>query len=81
MAMYNDGTKAFDHQRYKKCAFSFWNLCVKEWNLHFFFLSDGVAQQIAGCQRDFRNKPFPVRAKIEYYKNVLTVSKSSFTVF
>ena len=35
--------------------------------------SDGVAQQIAGCQRDFRNKPFPVRAKIEYYKNVLTI--------
>nr|WBW70088.1 venom protein [Lampona murina] len=49
MAMYNDGSKAFDHQ------------------------SDGVAQQIAGCQRDFRNKPFPVRAKIEYYKNVLTI--------
>lgn len=49
MAMYNDGTKAFDHQ------------------------SDGVSQQIAGCQRDFRNKPFPVRAKIEYYKNVLTI--------
>ncbi|XP_035229914.1 protein ERGIC-53-like [Stegodyphus dumicola] len=49
MAMYNDGTKAFDHQ------------------------SDGMQQQIAGCQRDFRNKPFPVRAKIEYYKNVLTI--------
>ncbi|GIY01519.1 protein ERGIC-53 [Caerostris extrusa] len=48
MAMYNDGTKAFDQ-------------------------SDGVAQQLAGCQRDFRNKPFPVRAKIEYYKNVLTI--------
>lgn len=35
--------------------------------------SDGSAQQIGGCLRDFRNKPFPVRAKIEYYKNVLTV--------
>ncbi|KAK8780566.1 hypothetical protein V5799_018093, partial [Amblyomma americanum] len=35
--------------------------------------SDGVNQQLGGCQRDFRNKPFPVRAKIEYYQNVLTV--------
>ena len=35
--------------------------------------NDGSTQQLAGCLRDFRNKPFPVRAKIEYYKNVLTV--------
>ena len=35
--------------------------------------SDGINQQIAGCLRDFRNKPFPTRAKIEYYKNVLTI--------
>ncbi|KAK7084206.1 hypothetical protein SK128_027013, partial [Halocaridina rubra] len=34
---------------------------------------DGVSQQLGGCLRDFRNKPFPVRARIEYYKNVLTV--------
>ncbi|CAG2103244.1 unnamed protein product [Medioppia subpectinata] len=35
--------------------------------------SDGINQQLAGCLRDFRNKPFPVRAKIEYYRNVLSV--------
>lgn len=35
--------------------------------------NDGVTQQLAGCLRDFRNKPFPVRAKIEYYKNTLTI--------
>ena len=35
--------------------------------------SDGINQQLQGCLRDFRNKPFPARAKIEYYKNVLTV--------
>jgi mannose-binding lectin 1 len=35
--------------------------------------TDGSNQQLAGCLRDFRNKPFPVRAKIEYYRNVLTV--------
>ena len=35
--------------------------------------SDGSQQQIAGCLRDFRNKPFPVRARIEYYNNILTV--------
>lgn len=36
--------------------------------------TDGINQQMQGCLRDFRNKPFPVRAKIEYFKNVLTVS-------
>ncbi|XP_069942817.1 protein ERGIC-53 isoform X1 [Cherax quadricarinatus] len=34
---------------------------------------DGLSQQLGGCLRDFRNKPFPVRAKVEYYKNILTV--------
>lgn len=41
--------------------FSFWN-------------SDGSTQQLAGCLRDFRNKPFATRARIEYYMNSLTVS-------
>lgn len=36
--------------------------------------SDGRHQQLGGCLRDFRNKPFPVRAKIEYIQNVLTIS-------
>ncbi|KAF4528690.1 hypothetical protein B566_EDAN015502 [Ephemera danica] len=36
--------------------------------------NDGSTQLLAGCLRDFRNKPFPTRAKIEYYQNVLTVS-------
>ena len=36
--------------------------------------ADGSTQQLAGCLRDFRNKPFPVKAKVEYYKNILTVS-------
>jgi len=35
--------------------------------------NDGSTQQLAGCLRDFRNKPFPVRVKIHYFKNVLTV--------
>ena len=35
---------------------------------------DGSTQQLAGCLRDFRNKPFPVKARIEYYRNVLTVT-------
>ncbi|KAL0268079.1 UNVERIFIED_CONTAM: hypothetical protein PYX00_010151 [Menopon gallinae] len=35
--------------------------------------NDGNSQALAGCLRDFRNKPFPTRAKIEYYNNVLTV--------
>lgn len=35
--------------------------------------NDGSTQQLSGCLRDFRNKPFPVKAKIEYYQNTLTV--------
>ncbi|XP_052217244.1 protein ERGIC-53-like isoform X2 [Dreissena polymorpha] len=35
--------------------------------------NDGINQQLGGCMRDFRNKPFPIRAKIEYYQHVLTV--------
>lgn len=35
--------------------------------------NDGASQAVGGCLRDFRNKPFPTRAKIEYYNNVLTV--------
>ncbi|XP_056638339.1 protein ERGIC-53 [Diorhabda sublineata] len=35
--------------------------------------NDGTTQQLAGCLRDFRNKPYPTRAKIEYYQNTLTV--------
>ncbi|XP_052813615.1 protein ERGIC-53-like isoform X2 [Mya arenaria] len=35
--------------------------------------NDGINQQMGGCMRDFRNKPFPIRAKIEYYQKVLTV--------
>ncbi|XP_025083131.1 protein ERGIC-53-like isoform X1 [Pomacea canaliculata] len=37
------------------------------------FGSDGSSQQLGGCLRDFRNKPFPVRVRIEYYKQALTV--------
>ncbi len=35
--------------------------------------TDGRDQQIAGCLKDFRNKPFAVKAKLEYFKNILTV--------
>ncbi|XP_040193809.1 protein ERGIC-53 [Rana temporaria] len=35
--------------------------------------NDGASQALSSCQRDFRNKPYPVRAKIIYYKKTLTV--------
>ncbi|XP_053982255.1 protein ERGIC-53 [Hylaeus volcanicus] len=35
--------------------------------------NDGTTQLSAGCLRDFRNKPFATRAKIEYYQNTLTL--------
>ncbi|XP_047109883.1 protein ERGIC-53-like [Schistocerca piceifrons] len=34
---------------------------------------DGATQMLNGCMRDFRNKPYPTRARIEYYLNSLTV--------
>lgn len=43
-----------------------------------FWISDGSTQQLSGCLRDFRNKPFATRAKIEYYMNTLTVCNHSF---
>lgn len=39
----------------------------------FVWYSDGSTQLLSGCLRDFRNKPFPTRARIEYYLNTLTV--------
>uniref|UniRef100_A0A671VGI9 Lectin, mannose-binding, 1 n=1 Tax=Sparus aurata TaxID=8175 RepID=A0A671VGI9_SPAAU len=35
--------------------------------------NDGSTQALGTCLRDFRNKPYPVRAKITYYKQTLTV--------
>ncbi|XP_026470091.1 protein ERGIC-53-like [Ctenocephalides felis] len=35
--------------------------------------NDGASQMLAGCLRDFRNKPFATRARIEYFQNTLTV--------
>ncbi|XP_044513726.1 protein ERGIC-53 [Gracilinanus agilis] len=35
--------------------------------------NDGANQALSSCQRDFRNKPYPVRAKITYYQKTLTV--------
>ena len=34
---------------------------------------DGHDQQLGGCLRDFRNRPYPNKVKIEYNKNTLTV--------
>ena len=34
---------------------------------------DGLGQIQGSCIRDFRNKPFPVRLKIEYLNQGLTV--------
>ncbi|CAG0919605.1 unnamed protein product [Notodromas monacha] len=46
---------------------------LNDGTMRFDHQNDGVTQQLAGCLRDYRNKPFPVRAKIEYLRNVLTV--------
>ncbi|XP_015261334.1 PREDICTED: protein ERGIC-53 isoform X1 [Gekko japonicus] len=41
--------------------------------LHYDHQNDGSTQALASCQRDFRNKPYPVRAKIIYYQKTLHV--------
>ncbi|XP_076991443.1 protein ERGIC-53 [Tamandua tetradactyla] len=41
--------------------------------IHYDHQNDGANQALASCQRDFRNKPYPVRAKIIYYRKTLTV--------
>lgn len=46
---------------------------INDGTRHFDHQNDGGNQALAGCLRDFRNKPFPTRARIEYYQNVLTV--------
>ncbi|KAL3287780.1 hypothetical protein HHI36_002242 [Cryptolaemus montrouzieri] len=46
---------------------------VNDGTKNFDHQNDGTTQAVAGCLRDFRNKPFPTRARIEYYQNTLTV--------
>ena len=38
--------------------------------------NDGSSQVQGSCVRDFRNKPFPIRLKIEYINQVLTVGQN-----
>ncbi|XP_022084593.1 protein ERGIC-53-like [Acanthaster planci] len=46
---------------------------VNDGRLEYQHTTDGMNQQLGGCLRDFRNKPYPVRAKVEYYRKTLTV--------
>ncbi|KAK9890972.1 hypothetical protein WA026_013309 [Henosepilachna vigintioctopunctata] len=46
---------------------------VNDGTKNFDHQNDGTTQALAGCLRDFRNKPFPTRARVEYYQNILTV--------
>lgn len=46
---------------------------VNDGTMAFDHQNDGASQALAGCLRDFRNKPYPTRAKIQYYMNTLTV--------
>uniref|UniRef100_A0A915ERC1 L-type lectin-like domain-containing protein n=1 Tax=Ditylenchus dipsaci TaxID=166011 RepID=A0A915ERC1_9BILA len=42
--------------------------------------TDGSQQTLSGCQKDFRNKPFPVHVKVTYLNHVLTVMSGYFGV-
>ena len=50
---------------------------VNDGNLNFDHNNDGGQQILGSCLRDFRNKPYPYRVRIEYYHNVLSVSVST----
>jgi len=52
-------------------------IVINDGTKKFHHQTDGRDQQIAGCLKDFRNKPFPVKAKLEYVKNVITLSISN----
>lgn len=46
---------------------------LNDGTLEFDHANDGGSMIKGGCLKDFRNKPFPTRARIEYYMNTLTV--------
>lgn len=46
---------------------------VNDGTLAYDHQKDGSTQQLAGCLRDFRNKPFPNRARMTYYQNTFTL--------
>ena len=37
------------------------------------YIKDGGGEELGGCCRDFRNKPYPVKLKLRYYKNTLSL--------
>ncbi|XP_061414579.1 protein ERGIC-53-like isoform X2 [Lethenteron reissneri] len=39
--------------------------------------TDGITQAQGNCVQDFRNKPYPVRVKVSYYRSALTVMVNS----
>ncbi|KAI1718702.1 legume-like lectin family domain-containing protein [Ditylenchus destructor] len=50
------------------------SLMINDGTRSFDHQTDGSLQVLSGCQKDFRNKPWPVRLRIEYLRNVLTIS-------
>ena len=50
---------------------------MKKWTLQCFNnanispIQDGGNEQLATCRRDFRNRPYPVKLKIRYFKGKL----------
>lgn len=67
-----------------KLSFVFYKVCTQPYHLtdeiiFYFWSSDGSTQALGTCLRDFRNKPYPIRAKIIYYKKTLTVKENKCT--
>ncbi|XP_060600657.1 protein ERGIC-53-like isoform X2 [Ruditapes philippinarum] len=69
----NDGQAAAAHSGKPRHNNPYIMAMVNDGTKQYEHQNDGINQQLGGCMRDFRNKPFPIRAKIEYYNKVLTV--------
>jgi len=46
---------------------------VNDGTKHYKHEQDGGKEELFNCRKDFRNKPYPVRLKITYFKNKLTL--------
>ncbi|EDO33405.1 predicted protein, partial [Nematostella vectensis] len=51
----------------------FVSVMVNDGTKNYEHYNDGKNQHLGGCLRDFRNRPHPVRVRVRYYQNVLTL--------
>lgn len=53
------------------------SVVINDGTKHYDHGNDGVNEQLGGCMRDFRNRPFPVKIRVIYSQNELSVYYSA----